>query len=474
MGTLTFDFLADSFLFKDFLIQKKFEGILEQAILAELASYRQFCIDHLDELQQEIQENSTLRIFSGMEMPTPKLLKQSAFYVGQYIINDPIFKFTHRDAAPIFKFTHPSRDEDKAINKILKVEEQEIDRNLLSRAVAYMKSLSPMVMADYVKFVPVSYLFERPKEIPILYSECGFSDSIPDSLVNFFSEHAIIKSVNIIGSDKASQFITLKAPEPCREIMIQFKNHIDTGHGYFLYETLSLKESEIPEQYNWGMYLPDKPPDLALFEAWVNQSFYLSSKDVYQNILRKNIFATELDAYYLSESQFVFDLLGQFFPSEGKNIEETTANILMNLDLPFLERIEISTLMKIRMEYGDEFQNFRLNLEKHLRDLRLVKTPEELKIKVDNALHELCEVQVHQINQRLKQIRRTALLGDSIILLGSLIGTVQTGHWTIPALAGITATAARGLKPFLEYDNQIRQNSAFFMWKVLDESQKVK
>jgi hypothetical protein len=463
MGTLTFDFLVDSFLFKDSLIQEKFEGILEQDILAELTLYRQFCIDHLDELQQEIQRNNTLRIFSGMEMPTPKLLKQSAFYVGQYIIDDPIFKFTH-----------PSRDADKAFNKMLKVEEQGIDRHLLSHAVAYMKSLTPMVVADYIKFIPVSYLFERPKEIPILHSDCGFSDSIPESLISFFSEHAIIKSVDIVGSDKGSRFINLNDPEPCREIMIQFKNHIATGHGYILYETLSLKESEMPEHYNWSMHLPDKPPDLALFEAWVNQSFYLSSNDVYQNVLKKNTFATELDAYYLSESQFVFDLLGQFFPLEGKNIEETTANILMNLDLPFLERIEISTLMNIRMEYGDEFQNFRLNLEKHLRDLRLVKTPEELKIKADNALHELCEVQVHQINQRLKQIRRTALIEDSIILLGSLIGTVQTGHWTIPALAGIAATATRGLKPFLEYDNQIRQNSAFFIWKVLDESQKVK
>jgi hypothetical protein len=186
MGTLTFDFLVDSFLFKDSLIQEKFEGILEKDILAELTRYRQFCLDHLDELQKEIQANKTLRIFSGVEMPTITLLKQSAFYVGQYIINDPIFRFTY-----------PGRDADKAINEFLKVEKQGVDRHRLSQAVAYMKNLTSMIVADYVKFMPVSYLFEPPQEIPILGSDCGFSDSIPESLVNFFAKHAIIKSVDI-------------------------------------------------------------------------------------------------------------------------------------------------------------------------------------------------------------------------------------------------------------------------------------
>jgi hypothetical protein len=164
-------------------------------------------------------------------------------------------------------------------------------------------------------------------------------------------------------------------------------------------------------------------------------------------------------------------LLSQHFPLKETSIKQSTTNILMSLDkLPFLEEIDISTLMSVRMEYGDEFQSFRLNLEKYLREFRLIKSPEELKIKVDNALHEIYEVQVSQINSRLRQIKRTSLIIDSFILLGSLIASFQTGGGS--ALAGIALTTARGFKPFVEYDNQIRQNPAFFIWKALDESKK--
>ena len=462
MGTIVFDFLVDSFLFKTSLIESRYKNIPDKVILNELLSYRQFCIDNLGKVQQEVKENDSLRIFSGMEMPTTALLKQSAFYIGQYIIDDPIFKLTY-----------PSRDVDKAVNEFLKVETQTIDRDRLSNAAFYMKNLTPMVMANYVKFLPVSYLFEPSEEIPILTSDCGFSDSLPESLINFFTKNAIIKSVDIVGSNRTSRFINLKSPKPCREIMIQFKNHVNTGYGYILLETIPSQESQVDSQSEWGMYLPSEAPNLEEFEAWVDQSFYLSSKKLYQKVLQKNIFATELGAYYLSESQFVFDLLSQHFPLKETSIKQSTTNILMSLDkLPFLEEIDISTLMNVRMEYGDEFQNFRLNLEKHLREFRLIRSPDELKIKVDNALHEIYEVQVSQINSRLKQIKRTALIADSVILLGSLIGAFQTGGGTIPALAGIAATVARGVKPFFEYENQIRQNPAFFIWKALDESKR--
>jgi hypothetical protein len=461
MGTVTFYFLVDSFLFKNNLVQTRYANIPDKEILNELTRYRQFCIEHLDELQQEVKENDSLRIFSGMEMPTIALLKQSAFYVGQYIIDDPIFKLTS-----------PSRDVDKAVNEFLKVETQKIDRDRLSNAAIYMKNLASMVIANYVKFLPVSYLFEPSEEIPILTSDCGFSDSLPESLINFFAKNAIIESVDIVGSSNTSRFINLKSPEPCREIMIQFKNHVNTGYGYVLFETIPFQESQVNAESEWGMYLPNEAPNIEEFEAWVNQSFYLSSKNLYQNVLKKNIFATELGAYYLSESQFVFDLLSQHFPLRETSIKQSTTNILMSLDkLPFLEDIDIPTLMSVRMDYGDEFQNFRLNLEKHLREFRLVKSPDELKIKVENALHEIYEVQVSEINSRLRQIKRTALITDSIILLGSLIGAFQTGDGSIPAL-GIAATAARGLKPFVEYDNEICQNPAFFIWKALDESKR--
>jgi len=56
--------------------------------------------------------------------------------------------------------------------------------------------------------------------------------------------------------------------------------------------------------------------------------------------------------------------------------------------------------MDIRNNDGEAFQNFRMELEKHLRELRLENDPENLKLKRENLVHELTEVQVHAVNEK--------------------------------------------------------------------------
>lgn len=235
-----------------------------------------------------------------------------------------------------------------------------------------------------------------------------------------------------------------------------------------LYETDFNIIDEQKGKFECTMNLPDTPPDLDEFMAWVNQSFYLSCKNLYSDVFRKNLIAAKFGASYLSESQFIFNLLKQFFPSKDK-IATNTANILINMELPFLENVDIATIMKVRMNYGEDFQNFRLHLDKQFRDLRLIKDSEELKIKAENALHELSEVQINAIKQRVRQIRRSSWILDGTILIGSLATAIQTGGVSIAVLA---VAAARGYKPFTDYSNQLRQNPAFFLWKVLEESPK--
>lgn len=121
--------------------------------------------------------------------------------------------------------------------------------------------------------------------------------------------------------------------------------------------------------------------------------------------------------------------------------------------------------MNIRMNYGEEFQNFRLHLDKQFKDLRLIKDPEELKLKAENALHEIAEVQTHAIKQKISQFRKTQLL-DAVVLLGSLFTSIHTGEWGIAA----AVAAARGYKPFIDASSQVRQNPAFFLWEVLRSS----
>jgi len=59
------------------------------------------------------------------------------------------------------------------------------------------------------------------------------------------------------------------------------------------------------------------------------------------------------------------------------------------MELPFIDNVDLETLMRVRTDEGQAFENFRLALDKQLRDLRLESDPEKLKLKAENAMHEL-------------------------------------------------------------------------------------
>jgi hypothetical protein len=74
---------------------------------------------------------------------------------------------------------------------------------------------------------------------------------------------------------------------------------------------------------------------------------------------------------------------------------------LMNIDLPFLADVELEKLMRVRTEEGAAFQNFRTELDRQLRDLRSIDDPEQASRKAKDVVHELTEVQVRDINNKL-------------------------------------------------------------------------
>jgi len=138
------------------------------------------------------------------------------------------------------------------------------------------------------------------------------------------------------------------------------------------------------------------------------------------------------------------------------------------MNLPFIDGIDIETLMKIRSEDGDAFENFRLEFDKQLRDLRLVSDPSALKTKTENALHELTEVQVHAIDQKIASLKKK-LFAEAAIVAASLCGAIQSGGMTLPVAL---IAALQGYKAFTEYRRQQTENPAFFLWRVLKSSRK--
>jgi hypothetical protein len=459
MGSQTFDFLTDSFLFRDALIQSQFSTVTELEIQQELTRYREFCLSKQSELEQEILvSQSNLNVISDVEMPDIGLLKQNAFYVNQHIINDPLFAIGYEES-----------ESKKVTNSYFGLDSKEIDKIMLTKIVTYVKQLRPMVVADYVKLLPVNFFLEPPEQLPVLYSENQFSDILPNSLIKFFRDNAVVNS--LVREQDNPSLVRLEELKPSREIMIRFNDDGGRGYGYILPESKFELLDKQRGEFRVESTLPNYPPDLSTFKNWVNQSFNLSCKQAYDEVFERSLIANRLGASYLTESPFVFDLLSHLF-SDKSDIPTNTANVLLNIELPFLEEIDISSLMEIRMNYGEEFQNFRLYLDKQFRDLRLVKDPNEFKLKAENALHELYNIQIQAINTKIGQIRKSAAL-DAVVLVGGLLAAFQSSPLSIAGLAAAGTAVARGCKPFVDYSSQVRQNPAFFLWQVLKKSQKI-
>jgi hypothetical protein len=118
--------------------------------------------------------------------------------------------------------------------------------------------------------------------------------------------------------------------------------------------------------------------------------------------------------------------------------------------------------MEIRKYEEDVFTNFRFELERNFRELRNINDPNEIKIKKENILHELNEVQVDKISKTLKEINRKKLT-DAILLIGGLIGASQTGGISLLASA---VALAKGYKDFKEYSEKVKENPSYLLWTI--------
>ena len=106
------------------------------------------------------------------------------------------------------------------------------------------------------------------------------------------------------------------------------------------------------------------------------------------------------------------------------------------MELPFIENVDVETLMRVRTDEGEAFENFRVALDKQLRDLRLESDPRKLKIKTENAMHELMAVQVRQIAQGLVSLKKS-MLAEAAVTAAGLVGAIQSSGFTLPiALLG--------------------------------------
>jgi hypothetical protein len=454
MSHILYDFLANSLFFDQASLDNDFADESDERIEKELIDYRSYVIDHLDELMVEInQRPSELNVFTSETYTPIDLLKQTALYLNQYVVADPLFRHTKLETAS-----------EQAVSNHLGFKAG-LSKGEIRKSAQYLKSITPMVAGNFVKVFPVSYHFEPPKLLPLKIPVENNRNLLPKDLLAFFQKHTKVSPMEQLNS---GGWAVLDGKElvPGRAINIEFEGtRYQNGFIYFLYESKILSVNEEERTFIQTQYLPPYPPSQAHFDVWIEQSVNSAARNYFDQSFNQVYLAEQMGAKYISDNFFKNELLGQTL--EFKNdIKSDTITQMLNLDLPFLENVNVDKLMQVRENDADTFTNFRVELEKQFRELRLTKDEKDLKLKTENMFHELNDVQGQKINQRMGHIRKQMLINAGLAI-GGLAASVTTGGLS---LAGVAAAAAKGLKDYNDYALFVKENPGYFLWKSKDKT----
>lgn len=451
MSNFIYDFLTESFLFDQHSIDTHFSRFADAEIEKMLANYREFVLNNLGAINAEVasdKDDLSIQTESfNTFLPSENLLKQFSLYMDKVIINDPLFELTRIES-----------EQSQVASQYLGREDRGIDREKLIRAIDYMRTATPMVAGQFAKFIPMSYIHEPPSETPIYYSENYFADVLPKDLLEWFRKRVQLRPLHKGNNYWYSTNENLS--KPYRSIVIDFKSHSSPGFIYFLFDIEVVSYNDSTREAQFRQWLPDEPPEQSRFEAWIFQSINRSAERFYKSLISELKISISFGSIYLTTSPFTSKLLNLNLASKH-HFETDIANLVLNLEIPIVKEASAQALMRVRQ---DEivFNNFRTELARQLKELRLIQDPVTLKKELENVSHELTRVQLNQINSKLSNIKKAAF-GDSVILLGSLATTIITSGWS---LLGALAALAKGYKDYNKYLSEIKQNPCYFLWKL--------
>lgn len=450
MGKSLLHFINDSFLFQKKHIENQYLRFKDNQLEKELERYREFCLEYASEKETD-KRNLNVLVEGANHIVDETFLKQTALYVHQVIINDPVFRFSL-----------PRSNFSEAMNQYLGMKKTGIDRDDVSNAARYIVEHKKAIRSGFIDFLPLSFLHEPPKELPIRYSEVLFSDVLPQELLSYFWENA---KVTPIQQRDGHWIIDPTIPlAPCRAIDISFPSDKHKSYPYMLFEMQVIDSDEKTGLVKFSQTLPETPPSPEYFNNWVTQSINQASRRYFDEVYKEISLASNFGTTYLTHSEFVHQLLQKSTPLSS-DLKTDVLNLTMGLNLPLLENVSLEHILDIREKDGEAFESFRIELEKQLRELRTITEPSELKVRLENTTHEMTDVQIREIDKKISSVKGK-MFPDAMILVGGLVTTIQTNGWALPALI---YALQNGYKTYQEYVSGVKENPAFFLWKVANK-----
>jgi len=405
----------------------------------------------MDKLADEIDASSgALSVFTSSTDTPISLLKQTALYLNQFVINDPLFHYTNLDTPMEKVMSNQLGFPDKGLNK-----------DSVANAAQYLKTITPMVTGNFVKVYPLDLFFETPDELPLKMPVNNNQDLLPPDIRDYFLQRAQVSNMEKM-KNGGWAIIPERELKLGRAINIEFEGSMyDGGLIYFLNQIEVVETNEKEGTVKFIQTFPDTLPAEEEFKNWVIQSVNSGARSYFDRTCTEMQISARLSSSYLARNELTADLISRNF-GRPASIPEYTAQQMLNIDLPFLQKIDVAKIMQVRETDSNVFTTFRFELEKQFRELRTITDPKIMEQKAQNIFHELNEVQVHKIQQKIKHINKQMFINTSLAV-GGLIGSVPTSGFS---LAGTILAMVKGYKDYNEYVEKVKENPAYFLWKV--------
>jgi hypothetical protein len=95
-------------------------------------------------------------------------------------------------------------------------------------------------------------------------------------------------------------------------------------------------------------------------------------------------------------------------------------------------------------------------------DIGFTKESDERIEKELQVFHELNEVQVQKIRQKVDYVNKQVFV-NSLIGIGGLAGSFSTGGFSLLATA---LALGKGYKDFVDYKEKVKENPSYLLWKI--------
>ncbi|WJT07817.1 hypothetical protein [Vibrio harveyi] len=448
MGNYAYDYLNESLLLDETLINCHYKGISDTVLEKKLLNYREYCLKILPDIRKNVKTNKEIiRCMATDSMSHISHLKRAALYLEEAVVADPIFELT--DFRTLATEALASLIDMKSTPKI--------DRQKLANAATKLIELRPLVVGNYIKLYPVSFELERGTEIPILYSDVGFEDCLPPNILKQYKSKADVRRVE----NDNGRLLVMRDLTLCRHISVMFQG---MEEGYSM--SYILLPTEFEPTNKEGLYRvihekpPSEPPTRTEFIAWANQSINQSARAHFIDLNKRIALCDSLECLFATEHPFESDLLNMNI--NVSDISTNALNCTLQMDVPFLEQVSSADLMSLRNNDGEAFQSFRAELEKGFREARYESDPNKVRSIIEDTQHELFDVQMRQIAPQVKHLQKTHFTDASIALAGLGLSVVTGGA----SLLATGIALAHGYKSHHDYKSKVTANPCHFLWNV--------